>query len=50
MTATKTKEFMAEMKVLCKVHHTNLVNLFVAITMTEYLLALEFVAFSNSKL
>ncbi|XP_057773150.1 lysM domain receptor-like kinase 3 [Salvia miltiorrhiza] len=27
MTATKTKEFMAEMKVLCKVHHTNLVEL-----------------------
>lgn len=29
MTATKTKEFMAEMKVLCKVHHTNLVNSYV---------------------
>ncbi|KAF5453093.1 hypothetical protein F2P56_028031 [Juglans regia] len=27
MAATKTKEFMAEMKVLCKVHHTNLVEL-----------------------
>ncbi|KNA14747.1 hypothetical protein SOVF_103730 [Spinacia oleracea] len=27
MTATKTKEFMAEMKVLCKVHHSNLVEL-----------------------
>ncbi|KAL4583809.1 hypothetical protein LXL04_008393 [Taraxacum kok-saghyz] len=27
MTATKTKEFIAEMKVLCKVHHTNLVEL-----------------------
>ncbi|KAH6782320.1 protein kinase family protein / peptidoglycan-binding LysM domain-containing protein [Perilla frutescens var. hirtella] len=27
MTTTKTKEFMAEMKVLCKVHHTNLVEL-----------------------
>ena len=25
MTATKTKEFAAEMKVLCKVHHSNLV-------------------------
>ncbi|TXG67610.1 hypothetical protein EZV62_008885 [Acer yangbiense] len=24
MTATKSKEFMAEMKILCKVHHTNL--------------------------
>ncbi|KAK9131083.1 hypothetical protein Sjap_011570 [Stephania japonica] len=27
MTATKTKEFMAEMRVLCKVHHANLVEL-----------------------
>ncbi|KAJ9568457.1 hypothetical protein OSB04_004423 [Centaurea solstitialis] len=27
MTATQTKEFTAEMKVLCKVHHTNLVEL-----------------------
>ncbi|XVF26852.1 hypothetical protein REPUB_Repub14bG0055100 [Reevesia pubescens] len=27
MTATKTKEFVAEMKVLCKVHHANLVEL-----------------------
>ncbi|TXG68818.1 hypothetical protein EZV62_003753 [Acer yangbiense] len=27
MTATKSKEFMAEMKILCKVHHTNLVEL-----------------------
>ncbi|KAH9714089.1 LysM domain receptor-like kinase 3 [Citrus sinensis] len=27
MTATKTKEFMAEMKILCKVHHSNLVEL-----------------------
>ncbi|KAI8020628.1 LysM domain receptor-like kinase 3 [Camellia lanceoleosa] len=27
MTATKTKEFMLEMKVLCKVHHSNLVEL-----------------------
>lgn len=27
MTETKTKEFIAEMKVLCKVHHTNLVEL-----------------------
>ncbi|KAL2940249.1 LysM domain receptor-like kinase 3 [Bienertia sinuspersici] len=27
MTVTKTREFMAEMKVLCKVHHTNLVEL-----------------------
>ncbi|KAK1313815.1 LysM domain receptor-like kinase 3 [Acorus calamus] len=27
MTATKTKEFMAEIKVLCKVHHASLVEL-----------------------
>ncbi|KAF6164255.1 hypothetical protein GIB67_010225 [Kingdonia uniflora] len=27
MTATKTKEFLSEMKVLCKVHHANLVEL-----------------------
>lgn len=27
MTATKTKEFLVEMKVLCRVHHTNLVEL-----------------------
>ncbi|KAE8657514.1 LysM domain receptor-like kinase 3 [Hibiscus syriacus] len=27
MTATKTKEFMSEMKILCKVHHANLVEL-----------------------
>ncbi|KAJ6822039.1 lysM domain receptor-like kinase 3 [Iris pallida] len=27
MTATKTKEFIAEMKVLCKVHHASLVEL-----------------------
>ncbi|XP_057526712.1 lysM domain receptor-like kinase 3 isoform X2 [Amaranthus tricolor] len=27
MTATKSKEFMAEMKILSKVHHTNLVEL-----------------------
>ncbi|KAM0956659.1 hypothetical protein ACFX2I_024841 [Malus domestica] len=27
MTATKTKEFLAEIKVLCKVHHSNLVEL-----------------------
>lgn len=26
MTETKTKEFMAEMKVLCRVHHSNLVR------------------------
>nr|XP_017186136.2 lysM domain receptor-like kinase 3 isoform X3 [Malus domestica] len=27
MTATKTKEFLSEIKVLCKVHHSNLVEL-----------------------
>ena len=27
MSATKTKEFTAEMKVLCKVHHASLVKL-----------------------
>lgn len=27
MTATKTKEFLAEIKVLCRVHHSNLVEL-----------------------
>ncbi|KAF7843402.1 lysM domain receptor-like kinase 3 [Senna tora] len=27
MTATKSKEFLSEMKVLCKVHHANLVEL-----------------------
>nr|GFC07880.1 LysM domain receptor-like kinase 3 [Tanacetum cinerariifolium] len=27
MTTMKTKEFITEMKVLCKVHHTNLVEL-----------------------
>ncbi|XP_054784525.1 lysM domain receptor-like kinase 3 [Prosopis cineraria] len=27
MTATKTKEFLSEMKVLCKVHHANLIEL-----------------------
>ncbi|KAH9301083.1 hypothetical protein KI387_012666, partial [Taxus chinensis] len=27
MTATKSKEFLVEMKVLCRVHHTNLVEL-----------------------
>lgn len=41
MTATKTKEFLAEIKVLCKVHHTNLVILIVA---------LELIAFSVSEL
>jgi len=38
MTATKTKEFMVEMKVLCKVHHTNLVILFVYWVIKKYLL------------
>jgi len=31
MTATKTKEFLSEMKVLCKVHHANLVISFLTI-------------------
>jgi hypothetical protein len=26
MKTTKTKEFLVEMKVLCRVHHTNLVE------------------------
>ncbi|KAM3699645.1 hypothetical protein ACJW30_05G042500 [Castanea mollissima] len=43
MTATKTKEFMAEMKVLCKVHHTNLVELIgYAATDDEFFLIYEF--------
>lgn len=50
MSATKTKEFMAEMKVLCKVHHTNLVNLFVDWVMNPSLLTSEFLAFSNLEL
>ncbi|XP_042486047.1 lysM domain receptor-like kinase 3 isoform X2 [Macadamia integrifolia] len=43
MTATKTKEFMAEMKVLCKVHHTNLVELIgFAATKDELFLIYEY--------
>ncbi|KAK4590812.1 hypothetical protein RGQ29_021127 [Quercus rubra] len=43
MTATKTKEFMVEMKVLCKVHHTNLVELIgYAATDDEFFLIYEF--------
>ncbi|XP_068642755.1 lysM domain receptor-like kinase 3 [Aristolochia californica] len=43
MTATKTKEFMAEMKVLCKVHHMNLVELIgYAATDDELFLIYEF--------
>lgn len=43
MTATKTREFMAEMKVLCKVHHTNLVELIgYAATDDELFLIYEF--------
>lgn len=30
MMATKTKEFIVEMKVLCKVHHASLVRYFIA--------------------
>ncbi|XP_068639174.1 lysM domain receptor-like kinase 3 [Aristolochia californica] len=43
MTATKTKEFMVEMKVLCKVHHMNLVELIgYAATDDELFLIYEF--------
>ncbi|KAL8138692.1 hypothetical protein V2J09_004693 [Rumex salicifolius] len=43
MTATKTKEFLAEMKVLCKVHHTNLVELLgYAATSDELFLIYEY--------
>lgn len=43
MTATKTKEFIAEMKVLCKVHHKNLVELIgYAATDDELFLIYEF--------
>ncbi|KAJ4957414.1 hypothetical protein NE237_024525 [Protea cynaroides] len=43
MTATKTKEFMAEMKVLCKVHHANLVELIgFAATKDELFLIYEY--------
>ncbi|XP_031488293.1 lysM domain receptor-like kinase 3 [Nymphaea colorata] len=43
MTATKTKEFMAEMKVLCKVHHANLVELIgYAATEEELFLVYEY--------
>ncbi|CAL1378295.1 unnamed protein product [Linum trigynum] len=43
MTATKTKEFLAEMKVLCKVHHANLVELIgYAATNEELFLVYEY--------
>ncbi|VFQ82597.1 unnamed protein product [Cuscuta campestris] len=43
MTATKSREFMAEMKVLCKVHHTNLVELIgYATTSDELFLIYEY--------
>ncbi|RDX63975.1 LysM domain receptor-like kinase 3, partial [Mucuna pruriens] len=43
MTATKTKEFTSEMKVLCKVHHANLVELIgYAGTHDEFFLIYEF--------
>ncbi|KAK7349215.1 hypothetical protein VNO77_06399 [Canavalia gladiata] len=43
MTATKTKEFMSEMKVLCKVHHANLVELIgYAASHEELLLVYEY--------
>ncbi|PKI65381.1 hypothetical protein CRG98_014229 [Punica granatum] len=38
MTATKTKEFLVEMKVLCKVHHANLVELLGYAAMNDELL------------
>ncbi|XP_019058593.1 PREDICTED: lysM domain receptor-like kinase 3 [Tarenaya hassleriana] len=44
MTATKTKEFGAEMKVLCKVHHSNLVELIgYAATNDELFVVYEYV-------
>ncbi|CAA7049660.1 unnamed protein product [Microthlaspi erraticum] len=44
MTATKTKEFAAEMKVLCKVHHSNLVELIgYAATVDELFVVYEYV-------
>lgn len=43
MKATKTKEFQVEMKVLCKVHHTNLVELIgYAATEDELFLVYEY--------
>nr|BAI79272.1 LysM type receptor kinase [Lotus japonicus] len=43
MTATKTKEFMAEIKVLCKVHHANLVELIgYAASHDEFFLVYEY--------
>ncbi|GAB4842305.1 LysM domain receptor-like kinase 3 [Ancistrocladus abbreviatus] len=43
MTATKSKEFMAEMKVLCRVHHANLVELIgYAATNDELFLVYEY--------
>ncbi|KAL5152503.1 LysM domain receptor-like kinase 3 [Glycine soja] len=43
MTSTKTKEFMSEIKVLCKVHHANLVELIgYAVSHDEFFLIYEF--------
>ncbi|XP_016476377.2 lysM domain receptor-like kinase 3 [Nicotiana tabacum] len=43
MTATKTREFTAEMKVLCKVHHLNLVELIgYAVSNDELFLVYEY--------
>ena len=36
MTATKTKEFLSEIKVLCKVHHSNLVSLIVVLKLVAF--------------
>jgi len=50
MTATKTKEFLSEMKVLCKVHHANLVISFLMIPSNKlYDLILESIAWHISK-
>ncbi|KAH1145067.1 hypothetical protein GLYMA_15G019800v4 [Glycine max] len=43
LTTTKTKEFMSEIKVLCKVHHANLVELIgYAVSHDEFFLIYEF--------
>lgn len=41
MTATKTKEFLSEMKVLCKSHHANLVTFFFLLKKKAFDLILE---------
>ncbi|GAA0152092.1 hypothetical protein LIER_37418 [Lithospermum erythrorhizon] len=50
MTATKTKEFIAEMKILCRVHHANLVELIgYAATEDELFLIYEYAQKSSLK-